>query len=320
MPDENPNPAPENQNAPAIPEWKQAFGAEAVPVLESFKEPGDFLKSFQDLSGELKTFKEKPAADWRKEVAGEDEKALKLLERFSSGKDFGKAYQEAMNKIRSGELAKPLAKDAKPEEVAAWRQANGIPEKPEAYFEKLPNGRVIGQDDQPLFNEVAGKLHTHNVPPAAMHDLVEWYYGLQDKESATISESDKRDAQAAEDALRKAWGDDFRANENHLGNYLAGLPEGLQKAFNEGFGGDGRKLMHNPEFKQWLSNIAREFTPVGFVTPGGNDTTMATLDEEIAKLSAMSAKTPKEYWGTKNEARHKQLITQRDALKKRMAA
>jgi hypothetical protein len=259
-----------------------------------------------------------PAYDWRKEITGGDEKALKTFERFSTIQDAGKAYLEAVNKIRSGELAKPLAKDAKPEEVAAWRHANGIPEKPEGYFEKLPNGRVIGKDDLPMFNEVASKLHGHNIPPAAMHDLVEWYYGLADKESATISEADKAEARAAEDTLRKAWGDDYRANENHLENYITGLPEGLQKSFREGFGADGKKLMHNPDFKLWLANIAREFNPAGMVAVGGNEGQATSINDELTKLITMSGNQHGPYWkgpeAAKHQARHMQLIDAQNRL------
>lgn len=250
--------------------------------------------------------------DWRKEITGGDEKALKTFERFSTIQDAGKAYLEAVNKIRSGELAKPLAKDAKPEEVTAWRAANGVPEKPEGYFDKLPNGRVIGKDDLPMFNEVATKLHGHNLAPAAMHDLVEWYYGLADKESAKISDADKTEARGVEDALRKAWGDDYRSNENHLENYLTGLPDGLQKAFREGFGGDGKKLMHNADFKMWLANIAREFNPAGMVAVGGNESHASSINDELAKLIQMSGNQHGPYWrgpeATKHQARHEQLI------------
>lgn len=256
--------------------------------------------------------------DWRKEITGGDEKALKTFERFSTIQDAGKAYLEAVNKIRSGELAKPLAKDAKPEEVAAWRQANGVPEKPEGYLDKLPNGRVIGKDDLPMFTEVAGKLHGLNAAPAVMHELAEWYYGLADKESAKISEADKADARGVEDVLRKTWGDDYRANENHLENYLAGLPEGLQKAFREGFGGDGKKLMHNPDFKLWFANIAREHNPAGMVSVGGNENQATSINDELTKLIKMSGDQHGAYWkgaeAAKHQARHMQLIDAQNRL------
>jgi hypothetical protein len=258
--------------------------------------------------------------DWRKEISGGDDKALKTFERFSTIKDAGKAYLEAVNKIRSGELAKPLPADATPEQVSEWRKGNGIPEKPEAYFEKLANGRVIGEGDQPLFNEFATSIaHKHNLKPEVMSDIVEWYYKLGDTESQQLTDVDRQHAKESEDVLRTAWGNDYRANENHVANYLSGLSEPLQKSLREGFGGDGRKLTHNPDFMQWLSGIAREMNPMGFVSPGGNETHMASIEDEISKLATMSAKQPKEYWGTKNETRHRELIAAREKLQQRMA-
>ncbi len=115
--------------------------------------------------------------NWRELIAGDDKKELQYLQRFSAPADYHKSGVEARKKISAGEFAKPLAKDAKPEEVQAWRQANGIPEKPEGYFEKLPNGLVIGEDDKELFASFATDMHALHAPPAMIHKAVEWYSG-----------------------------------------------------------------------------------------------------------------------------------------------
>ncbi len=144
MPDEL-NPGTGNPGTPGG-DWKTTFAgdnADTLKSLESYKTPQDFLTAFQSTSTELSTLKSAPAFDWRKQVSGGDEAAAKLLERYTTADAFGKAHLEAVKKISAGEFAKPLPKDAKPEQVTEWRKANGIPEKPEDYFEKLPNGRVI---------------------------------------------------------------------------------------------------------------------------------------------------------------------------------
>src|SRR5687767_4172297 len=71
--------------------------------------------------------------NWRNLYAGEDGKKLARLERFTDPVKAFDALIEAQNKIRSGELAKPLPPNANEQERAEWRQANGIPEKPEGY-------------------------------------------------------------------------------------------------------------------------------------------------------------------------------------------
>ncbi len=67
------------------------------------------------------------------------------LDRFDSPAAVAKSYRELEAKVSSGELkapVKPPAADAKPEEVAAWRKEQGLPETAQAYVEglKLPNG------------------------------------------------------------------------------------------------------------------------------------------------------------------------------------
>lgn len=326
-----PNPIPAPNDGSAIPgngaapiqvDWRASLAGEnaaALEALKPFEKPEDFLKSWQSSTSELTTLKALP--DWRKQIAGDDPKAMSLLERYSTPKDFGKAYQDAMAKIRSGELAKPLAADAKPEEVAEWRKANGIPENPADYFKELPGGRVIGKDDQPMFDEVAKKLHARNVPPGAMHDLVEWYYGQQDAESAKVVEAERAHAREAEDKLREAWGTDYRANESHLENYINGLSANLQHVVRDGFGPDGKKLAHNPEFKQWLSNIAREFNPFGMVSPGGHESQLKSVDAEIADLLKLSQDRHSKYWKGPDAAglqnRHIQLLESQQKLRAR---
>lgn len=308
------------------PEWIATFAGDNADMqksLATYKTPQDFYGAFTAQGAEIAKLKESGQFDWRKAIAGSDESASKLLERYATPDAFGKAHLEAVKKISAGEFAKPLPANATAEQVAAWRQANGIPEKPEAYFEKLPNGRVIGEADKAMFDEVAKELHGLNVQPAVIHKLVDWYYGMADKETATLAETDQREKQEFEDSLRQAWGNDYRANMNHLGNFMQGLSPELQKAFGEGFGGDGKKLMHNPAFVQWMASIAREFNPAGFVTPGGNENQMQSIDQELANLTKMSGNQHSDYWkgpmAEKHQARMRELLAAKDKLSKRVA-
>lgn len=304
-------------------DWKTTFAgdnADVLKSLESYQTPQDFWKAHQSVNTELTTLKAAPAFDWRKAVSGGDESAAKLLERYTTPDAFGKAHLEAVKKISAGDFAKPLPADAKPEQVTEWRKANGIPDKPEAYFEKLPNGRVIGADDKPMFDEVAARLHAKNAPPELVHELVDWYYGMADAESVKLSETDKKHTQEFEDSMRQVWGNDYRANDNHLKTFMDGLSPELQKAFNDGFGGDGKKLMHNPAFVQWMANIAREFNPTGMVTPGGNETQVLSLETEIAAIEKTMRTNRKEYNNSQAmQTKYKQLLTQRENLSKRRA-
>lgn len=87
--------------------------------------------------------------DWRSKAAGGDEKLMKFLERYNSPKAVVGALVDARKLISQG-VNRPPKADATPEEVAAWRAENGIPEKPDGYEVSLPDGFVIGEADKPV--------------------------------------------------------------------------------------------------------------------------------------------------------------------------
>ena len=66
--------------------------------------------------------------DWRSKMAGGDAKEAKRLERFASPKEVFKSYRAFETRLSSGELKSAMPKDAKPENLTAWRAENGIPE------------------------------------------------------------------------------------------------------------------------------------------------------------------------------------------------
>lgn len=258
------------------------------------------------------------ASTWRADISGGDEKATKLLERYSTPQDFTKAYLEAVKKISSGELAKPLAKDATPEQVAEWRKGNGIPEKPEGYFEKLPNGLVIGEDDKPLFDAVAQKLHARNVQPEVIHDLAEWYYGMQNQQIQTQQAADAEAKPALEASLREAWGADFKANANVYASYLEAAPKEVQDVLKSARDAEGNFILYRPEVVSWLVSQAREINPAGHITPAGNEGTVQSVQAEIDTIEKFMRTNRTEYnKDEKMQARARQLYEARAKLQAR---
>jgi len=62
--------------------------------------------------------------DWRQNYAGEDDKMVKRLERYSSPKAALDALVAAQNKISSGELKTALQSDDYYEEITQWLADN----------------------------------------------------------------------------------------------------------------------------------------------------------------------------------------------------
>src|SRR5206468_684958 len=104
--------------------------------------------------------------DWRAKLAGDDKAFLKRLERFTDPAAVAKSYRELETKVSAPKVNAPPA-DASPEQVAAWRKDQGLPETPDAYISglEMPDGVVFGDADQPVLQKFAATAHEMNIPP-----------------------------------------------------------------------------------------------------------------------------------------------------------
>jgi hypothetical protein len=317
MPD--PNPAPASPASPVTPDPAAPATPPAAATPDPVAPATPATPAVQPAGPAAAAWPE----NWRNIYAGEDGKKLARLERFTDPAKAFDALIEAQNKIRSGDFAKPLPADANEQERAAWRQANGIPEKPEGYFASMPDGLVIGKDDAPLFAEVGALGHKHNAPPALMQDLAKWYYGLADKETAAVAETDKAHQRETTDALRSKWGNDYRANIGQVMSLLDSLGGEMKQQVMDATLPDGRRLFNSPEIIEWFAAKAREINPAGILIPASGENSMASLETEIQGIEKLMGNRSSEYWrGSKAEpmqARYRQLVDAREKLKARAA-
>jgi hypothetical protein len=306
MPEPTPTPAPSpgatpapsptpNSNPTPSPDPGSAPNPGAAPTPEPTKGWGD---------------------NWRQQYAGEDAKLLQRLERYQSPKAALDALISAQNKIQSGELRKPLGESATPEEIAAYRQQNGIPEKAEGYFEKLPDGLVIGDADKPLFNSFAEGLHKLNADPKIAQYAVGWYNKLQEEQTAKLAEGDTTAKTATEDELRTEWGGDYRANINHIQGFLAQAPEGVADLVSNARGSDGKAILNDPNVVRWLASVARDLNPTGTIVPTGS-TVGKGLEDEITEIETFMRTNRTEY--RKDEKKQSRLRDLYDARTRQQA-
>lgn len=308
----DPNPAPPTATAPT----GDASGAPAAPsAVPATPAPDQPAAPAQDAG------KDGWGADWRQTYAKGDEKTQKWLERFASPAAALDSLREAQRKISAGELAKPLPADATPEQVTAWRAANGIPETPEGYFEKLSNGLVVGEDDKPIFTEIAQKLHGLNASPKVMEELASWYYERVEAETARLAETDTKLKQEAEQALRAEWGGEYQINLNAIGGWISQAPPEVQEYLHSARLPDGRPLIGLPEVARWMVSQAREINPTITLVPSGNGSPAVSIDTEIAAIEKTMREKRSEYLkDDKMQARYRDLINAREKLKAKNAA
>jgi hypothetical protein len=262
--------------------------------------------------------------DWRNKMAGEDEKTLKRLGRFNSPNDMFKSYRAMEQKVSSGELKTPLADNATEEQVKAYRADNGIPEEAKGYFEDMPDGLVIGEDDKEIFESVAEKFHGLNAKPEVMHALVGWYEKFQEDAAATQHESDQDYQKNSEDELRTEWGAEYRSNINTLNAFMnSSFPEGMGDTLLQARLEDGSIVGNNPELLRAFASMARVVNPAATVVPNAGADAGASIQDEIDGIKKEMGNKGGDYWKgpktngqTKMQRRYSELLDAQTRMKR----
>lgn len=274
-PAETPAAAPAPAASPAPTETPSATPS-ATPTATPAETPApeaEVVKNFADMS---------PAEQWESTrnqygekkfgdlTAKEAQAALKELGRYATQQDAIDALLEAKRTLRAGKIEKSPGKDAAPEVVAEWRAANGIPEKVDDYFEKLPDGLIVGDDDLPVFKSFAEALHGENAKPAVIHAAVKWYndQAVAAAEARATQDVTFRDEATA--SLKKEYGGSFEKNLNIADNHIAQM-FGLDQIaiLKKARAPDGRMLFDIPEVVHGFLKAGLEIDPAATLMPGG---------------------------------------------------
>ncbi len=260
---------------------------------------------------------------WRQQMAGDDAKALKQLERYESPAAIWKKARALEQRLSSGELRSTLPNDANEEQVKAWRAENGIPEAPEKYDLTFPDGLVIGEEDKPAIDDFLKAAHKANYSPDQVKESVRWYYDFQERQTEVRAQADERIKQESEDALRGEWGQDYRGNLQRVHNLLDAAPGGLKEQLLNGRLADGTPIGSSPDALRWIVQVARELNPTGVIAPNAGGNVGQAIDDEIAKFEKMMGDRTSDYWkgpmADKNQARLRDLYAARERSKARAA-
>ena len=269
--------------------------------------------------------------DWRKNLAGEDEKALKRLERYGSPKDLASALFAAQAKISSGQLKSALPENATPEQLAAWRAENGIPESPDKYDVTIAEGHVWGEADKPLIDSFAKAAHEANMTPAAVKSALKWYGDLQAKQVEQVQNADDQYKKDNVDELREEWGGEYRLNLRVVDEFFESLPDGLGEVLLSARDANGRQLAANAKVIRWANQMQREANPLSTVVPGSGVNSMQAVESEMTKIEAAMGDRSSEYWtgekvtnksgqtDTKMALRYRELLEAKERAGKRAA-
>lgn len=243
--------------------------------------------------------------DWRTKAAGGDDKKLAHLARYASPAALADALLAAQNRIRSGDLKVAITKDSKPEEIAAYREAHGIPETADKYDLK---GLDIDEGEKKRVDMFLTKAHGVHMRPDQVRASLEAYTEIAASAREERLAMDTEAKAKAEDKLHADWGPEFRTNISLLTNFLDMGPQGLRDKILHGRLADGTPIGSSPEALQWLVGLARERNPSGVVVPSGASTenAVSTRLEQIRKVMREDRKSYDR--DEKMQAEYRQLV------------
>lgn len=254
-----------------------------------------------------------------------DDKVLARVKRYASPHDALNAHIALQNKIAAGEMRSALPPNATEDQVKAWRTENGIPEGADKYELKLKEGLTIGDEDKPVIDAFLKSAHGANLNSAQASAAVDWYYEEVERQTAARAELDKQLTQKAEDALRAAWGTDYRSNHNMVMGLLDSAPTGVKDLVMHGRLADGTPIMSHPETVQWLRQLSAEINPVTTIIPNAGGNLVGAVEDEIKAIEAQmraprTSPEGKKYWGdVKQQERLRALYDARDKQKGKAA-
>jgi hypothetical protein len=252
-------------------------------------------------------------ADWRSGLTGDhaslaQEKTLANIK----GKDFNEVGPTLAKMVVEGQrlvgkktegMIKLPGKDAKPEEIAAYREAVGIPKTPADYDVKLPADAPEGVAIDPeRFAGYAKVFHSMNLSNDQVNGIIGWALQEEAKKGAAQRE---QYAQALDD-MADTWGVDVfnrRAGEVQALVRRYADPETMKWLDQSG-------LTNHPGLFKMLFPIAREFAESGVIEPAGE-----SVESDISSIETRLEDNRKAYLAEpEGSPRRAKLLDERERL------
>lgn len=225
--------------------------------------------------------------DWRQKYAGDDEKRVARLDRYTSPNAVIDALFAAQEKIRSGDLQAALPEGATDEQLSEWRESRGIPTEPGGYDLTFDDGFVIGDEDRPIIDGLVETMHGVNATPEQVRATVRGAFDVQEQWTAKLEAQDQVQMEETQAALAAEWGPDYKANMNLMRNVLDLLPEDVRGDFMNSRLPDHRGMGNSPSVIKGLAAIGRMLN-IGttYIGGGGGEQQVDSINEELASITA----------------------------------
>lgn len=261
--------------------------------------------------------------DWRNQWAGSDEKKLNYISRYTDPLAALNAGWNANNAIRSGEYKKlsPFPEKGTPEQQAAWRKDNGLPEAPDKYDLTFDNGIVIGDEDKPFVDDFLKSAFGKNMPNQTVKDVLGWWYENKEAQAQAQADKDLEIKNATITKLMEDWGANYKENVARTEAFVGMMPAELQKVLAGARLSDGTPFLSHADTIKWMAGLALEQNPAVTLVPNTGGDIQSNVQSEIDRLTGMMGDRNSAYWkgpeAEKNQARFRQLQTAMEQMKRK---
>ena len=231
---------------------------------------------------------DKPPPDkgWRDFIT--DPEARKQADRFEDLDSFFKANAD-LRKDLSTRIKVP-GEGASEEDIAKFRKAIGVPDKPEDYKISLPEGVEMDEVEQEFFEALKPAAQEANVPAGAFEQFAAKFKEFEQQVLAAAEAENQKFVEEAEAELRKAWGKDYEANRN-IGNRAMndmaeklGRPELIEFIRHTKLS-DGRFIGDHPEMARLFAHLGRRMSEDGVIEPVSADDAKS-IQSKMQELTA----------------------------------
>ena len=226
---------------------------------------------------------------WRDLI--EDEKLQKHSERFTSIDALVQANLESRQKLSKAVV--PPGKDAAEEDVAAYREALGVPKDVDGYEFPLPEGMERTDEMMDSEDHWSNIFIDNNIPKETADVLINEFRGEIEKMMGQKTEMDQQYTAQSEADMRKEWAEDYdkniifasRASEALLGEDFETMRH-VETA-------DGRYILDNPVLIRMFAKLGRDMgegTLGSVATEGEKETLLDQANSYRDKRLAAHAK------------------------------
>ena len=246
--------------------------------------------------------------DWKDKVVGEakDDPFAKWVARYGSVEAALKGGFEAVNRVRSGEYKKALTDGAKPEDVAEWRTANGVPEKPDDYKIAVPDDLAPDDATKKLFQAEIDAyrpvFHELNLSQKQAEAMTAFYFADQKAVQQAKFQAAQQAMEKSKLDLAREYGRNYEPYMKMSGTFVAEQvgKDGADRLFNTVLA-DGTHLGSHPDFIRLATNAALAFAGDGEVITG-DSASGGSLQEQYDKAIALRGTDMKKYGSPEHQA------------------